>query len=74
MYDYWVVTDKTTGRVLAHCGEEADAKCVECGDLYCSRTWMGNPGCWATTHAKGNKTSHKTVTLESLKPKALQQT
>ena len=25
MYDYWVVTDKTTGRVLAHCGEEADA-------------------------------------------------
>ena len=25
MYDYWVVTDKTTGRVIAHCGEELDA-------------------------------------------------
>lgn len=25
MYDYWVVTDKTTGRVIAHCGEEEDA-------------------------------------------------
>ena len=25
MYDYWVVTDKTTGRVIAHCGEEHDA-------------------------------------------------
>jgi hypothetical protein len=25
MYDYWVVIDKTTGRVIAHCGEESDA-------------------------------------------------
>ena len=25
MYDYWVVMDKTTGRVIAHCGEEKDA-------------------------------------------------
>ena len=25
MYDYWVVADKTTGRVIAHCGEEQDA-------------------------------------------------
>lgn len=25
MYDYWVVTDKTTGRVIVHCGEESDA-------------------------------------------------
>jgi DNA-binding beta-propeller fold protein YncE len=25
MYDYWVVTDKTTGKVIAHCGEEKDA-------------------------------------------------
>jgi hypothetical protein len=25
MYDYWVVTDKTTGKVIAHCGEENDA-------------------------------------------------
>jgi hypothetical protein len=25
MYDYWVVTETTTGRVIAHCGEEIDA-------------------------------------------------
>ena len=25
MYDYWVVTDKTTGRIIAHCGTENDA-------------------------------------------------
>ena len=25
MHDYWVVLDKTTGRVIAHCGEECDA-------------------------------------------------
>jgi len=25
MYDYWVVVDKTTGRVISHCGEEIDA-------------------------------------------------
>jgi len=26
MYDYWVVTEKTTGRVIAHCGDENDAR------------------------------------------------
>jgi hypothetical protein len=26
MYDYWVVTEKSTGRVIAHCGEERDAR------------------------------------------------
>lgn len=56
--------------VCCLCGEMADQKCVECGDLYCSRTWMGNPGCWATTHAKGAKQKHKTITLASLKPAA----
>jgi hypothetical protein len=25
MNDYWVVTDKRTGRVICHCGEEQDA-------------------------------------------------
>jgi DNA-binding beta-propeller fold protein YncE len=25
MYDYWVVIDKTTGRIIAHCGTENDA-------------------------------------------------
>ena len=58
------------GVVCCVCGEEADQKCVECKDLFCSRTWMGNPGCWTTTHAKGEKTKHKCVSLESLKPDA----
>jgi hypothetical protein len=26
MYDYWVVIEKRTGRVIAHCGEEKDAQ------------------------------------------------
>jgi hypothetical protein len=26
MYDYWVVTEKSTGRVIAHCGDEKDAR------------------------------------------------
>jgi len=25
MYDYWVVINKITGKVIAHCGEENDA-------------------------------------------------
>jgi len=25
MYDYWVVTETRTGRVIAHCGDEIDA-------------------------------------------------
>ena len=25
MYDYWVVTDRTTGRVICHCSAENDA-------------------------------------------------
>jgi len=60
--------DTTTTCCL--CGEEADQKCVQCGDLYCSRTWMGNPGCFTTCHTKGEKLKHKTVTLASLKPAA----
>ena len=56
--------------VCCLCGEEADQKCVQCGDLYCSRTWMGNPGCFTTCHMKGEKVKHKTITLASLKPAA----
>lgn len=26
MNDYWVVTEKSTGRVIAHCGDERDAR------------------------------------------------
>jgi hypothetical protein len=25
MNDYWVVTERSTGRVISHCGEESDA-------------------------------------------------
>jgi hypothetical protein len=42
------------------CGEEADQRCVQCGDCYCSRTWMGNPGCFAQHHSKGNRAAHTT--------------
>lgn len=42
------------------CGEEADQRCVQCGDCYCSRTWMGNPGCFVQHHSKGNRASHTT--------------
>jgi hypothetical protein len=42
------------------CGEEADQKCTQCGDCYCSRTWMGNPGCFAQHHSKGNRAAHTT--------------
>jgi hypothetical protein len=42
------------------CGEPADKRCVECGDYYCSNTWMGNAGCFADFHAKGNRSYHTT--------------
>jgi hypothetical protein len=44
------------------CGEVADRRCVECGDYYCSNTWMGNIGCFAEFHARGNRMTH---TIES---------
>ena len=50
------------------CGEPADQKCLQCGDAYCSKTWMGNEGCFFAYHQKGMRKEHKTVTLESLKP------
>lgn len=52
-------------KVCVSCGEEADQKCEQCGDLYCSRTWMGNPGCFLTYHSKGNRVAHTTVPLKS---------
>ena len=52
------------------CGEPADQKCVQCGDAYCSKTWMGNEGCFLQYHRKGKRAEHKTVSLESLAPQA----
>lgn len=51
----------STGCVM--CGEKADHRCVQCQDLFCSRTWMGNPGCFIRVHDKGNRVHH---TLEKL--------
>jgi hypothetical protein len=50
-------------KLCVSCGEEADQKCQQCGDLYCSRTWMGNPGCFLSYHSKGNRVSHTSVPL-----------
>lgn len=52
------------------CEEPADQKCLQCGDFYCSKTWMGNPGCFVKYHSKGKRAEHKCVSLESLKPAA----
>ena len=49
--------------VCVVCGEIADIKCVQCRDLYCSRTWMGNTGCFVSTHSKGNRMKHITEVL-----------
>jgi hypothetical protein len=49
------------------CGEDADKICVECGDYYCSRTWMGNPGCFVQVHSRGNRASHATEPLSKAK-------
>lgn len=40
------------------CGELPDQICLQCGDLYCSKTWMGNPGCFAVYHSKGLRAKH----------------
>lgn len=50
------------------CEEPADQKCLQCGDFYCSKTWMGNPGCFVKYHARGRRAEHQSVSLESLKP------
>lgn len=44
--------------VCVSCGEKADQRCAQCGDDYCSNTWMGNPGCFAKLHHKGNRLNH----------------
>eukprot|EP00621_Florenciella_sp_RCC1693_P002212 CAMPEP_0182537250 /NCGR_PEP_ID=MMETSP1323-20130603/21587_1 /TAXON_ID=236787 /ORGANISM="Florenciella parvula, Strain RCC1693" /LENGTH=93 /DNA_ID=CAMNT_0024747601 /DNA_START=140 /DNA_END=417 /DNA_ORIENTATION=- len=32
--------------------------CTQCGEVYCSVKWMGNPGCFAKQHRKGNRRTH----------------
>jgi hypothetical protein len=45
------------------CSEAADSYCQQCGDYYCSVTWMGNPGCFVRYHSKGNRRNHVNVML-----------
>ena len=40
------------------CGRPPDTSCVECGDVYCSVKWMGNPGCFVKVHRKGQRKTH----------------
>ena len=44
--------------VCVECGKPADSICEQCGDHYCSVVWMGNPGCFAKYHSKGNRRKH----------------
>jgi len=46
------------------CNERADQQCVQCGDYYCSTTWMGNPGCFAKMHKKGSRSNHTTQDID----------
>jgi len=50
--------EEVPSNVCVLCGEAADKKCMQCGDLFCSRIWMGNPGCFAKLHHKGNRMLH----------------
>lgn len=43
------------------CGDVPDTECQECGDVYCSKRWAGNPGCFAKMHRRGNRKSHTSV-------------
>jgi len=60
--------DKPTKCVV--CGRPPDTTCVECGDVYCSVTFMGNPGCFAKQHRKGNRKAHTTEPYTYMKDKA----
>ena len=54
------------GEICVVCAEPADQKCVECKDFYCSRVWMGNPGCFAVQHNKGNRAKHTNIAIHAI--------
>ena len=43
------------------CAKVPDTMCEECGDVYSSIKWMGNPGCFKKMHKKGNRVGHTLV-------------
>lgn len=51
-------TTTPTPPICVQCGEPADQQCEQCHDYYCSRVWMGNPGCFQVYHSKGNRIHH----------------
>eukprot|EP00981_Chlorochromonas_danica_P006102 scaffold1287_cov253-Ochromonas_danica.AAC.15 len=55
------------------CGEVADRRCLQCGDLYCSIVRPDNAGCFAEYHSKGNRAAHTTETLINEKLQAARQ-
>jgi len=55
---------KQKGPTCLVCGEPADSKCPQCHDFYCSRTWMGNPGCFIKYHNRGNRANHAPVPID----------
>lgn len=57
------VHDRSSEPKCVVCGEIADKRCQQCGDLYCSVVYMGNAGCFAKFHSKGNRAAHTTDTL-----------
>ncbi|CAM9759100.1 unnamed protein product [Scytosiphon promiscuus] len=40
------------------CGKTPDVECEQCGTVYCSTTWVGNPGCFINDHERGNRRTH----------------
>ncbi|CAM9303132.1 unnamed protein product, partial [Laminaria digitata] len=32
--------------------------CEQCHTVYCSNTWVGNPGCFNRDHERGNRRTH----------------
>eukprot|EP00903_Cladosiphon_okamuranus_P016531 g15251.t1 len=40
------------------CGKMPDVECEQCGTVYCSNVWVGNPGCFIRDHERGNRRTH----------------
>lgn len=59
-----IETRSTANPLCTVCSELADQRCFQCGDYYCSKSWMGNPGCFATLHQKGNRANHTLLSLQ----------